>query len=344
MKNLLLTALLVVISLGMYGQFRIKSEEMSSVLKRPLVVELMEEHPNVIKRLEKKKSSKNEKRSSRFSTILDEYRAGIKEYNSYIKEAIESHWTLNENYEFKTTSEIAKLVNKETDKYSVLRTVKSTEKGVVSYSRGIVNSGSTRFGVNMLALYKIEDIKKAKDNYLNASRIGFATPQVWVPEEDELFTKGSVQLSLRIMQAHILSYQKIGKKQPIEKFIKQESSANCSGLGDQEVSIPTGLIFKKASISEMNSNYRGKGEVKEISNSSCNELLETTEDRVVGISLPWKIVSGSGGAVTVSRIMFIRTLINLATLEMYTAYGAEMGQVNTSDFRNNEFKRYGMCK
>src|SRR5262249_7194857 len=79
-----------------YGE----AEDFKVMAKRILVVQLMEEDPDVIKKLSKKEKTAQQ---------LKEYKEFISDYNTLIQSAVPKYWKYNEKIEFKAESEVKQL-------------------------------------------------------------------------------------------------------------------------------------------------------------------------------------------------------------------------------------------
>src|ERR1035437_5063902 len=93
--------------------------DFKSFQKRTLVVELQEEDAKTIEKLTKKKKD-NE---------LEKYKRFISDYNTFIKEAVDKYWTLNDKKEYKTAAEVKEIRDKKNSKYVIMSYYELTDKG-----------------------------------------------------------------------------------------------------------------------------------------------------------------------------------------------------------------------
>lgn len=261
------------------------------------------------------------------------YNNFISDYNKSIKSAVDQFWTLNENIEYKTTSELKSLVSKKSKKYAVLWFVKQNSEGNPGYNKSVLKSnGKVNYGVEILNYGRIEDSKINGDYIWRPNGVIF--PMIYGVQKGRI-TPGEMAVNIDLTQKYILAYEKKGKKLGIDTFAKNIAKENCPLIKDQNIYIPSSLIFEKSDFNTMASNYNGGGEVISLSDKEYYEALESKKDRLIGISLPWTIFG---------RILYMRSFYNPSNGKLYSVYGTEMGEINTSKFRNAEFKSYGKCK
>ena len=100
-----------------------KYTDISKIKERKLLVELIEADQDYLKKLEKKKSKEPEK--------LERYLGMISKYNAFIQTAVSSNWKLNDQFEFKKTSELDIIIEqarkKKSSEFSVLRLAELTD-------------------------------------------------------------------------------------------------------------------------------------------------------------------------------------------------------------------------
>ena len=124
MKNKLLTAILLLVFIipALRAQItKAKPEEFKELKKRTLIVVMMEEDEEIMKDFEKyiSKAKKPEDKQSAQKSF-DEYKNFIKDYNTYMKEAITKYWGLNPKVEYKTITEVKALRKAKSKSYTVL--------------------------------------------------------------------------------------------------------------------------------------------------------------------------------------------------------------------------------
>ena len=138
MKNFLLLAfglVSLVSSAQISPKFQGEVKELKELQSRTLIVEILEEDPKILKKLDKPKKQDD----------LIDYKLFIKQFNEEFKIYAAKYWKLNTKIEFKTTTEVLAL-NKAKDKsYAILRFYNLKDNN----SKGI----DTRLSVSAIVFY-----------------------------------------------------------------------------------------------------------------------------------------------------------------------------------------------
>jgi len=140
-----------------YCQFDFPEQKESMELKdRTLLVELKEEDPKTIKKL------------SKVPADLEAYKNEIKAYNEMMQKYFPAYWNLNNTIEYKTTSEIDALFEKQPKpKYAVFNS------GWTQKQQQTHNNVKTLYDVYSFKIYLQEDAKK-RNNYPKAKGCFFS--------------------------------------------------------------------------------------------------------------------------------------------------------------------------
>ena len=310
-----------------------KPEEIKLIKERPLIVELLELDTDQInswnKKVEKFKGKKPEK-ATEYSDKISYYTAFVKNYNIYIKNVMENDWSFNNDIIFKTTSEVMEL-RKNSKEYSIFWYSETSSKKRDDY-------GFKYFPNLNIPTLNYSRIEKGT----NKIDYSFFMPYAENRRMNEI-KKSDLQLSILLVKNHLLEIEKTGnKKYTFKKYAKDQAEKNCKDLSKFIVNICELEIHKKSTFSEIKSNYTA-GEIAKISDEEISKSINNKDDKTIGFFIPWSIAVGKAGPITSARIMYIKAFINVKTGTIYSCRGTKMGEFYDPYFRNNEFKKIGIC-
>jgi hypothetical protein len=308
-----------------------KPEEFKELKSRILLVQLLEEDADYVKDMEKKiAKEKKAADKAKAQQELDDTRAFIKNFNTYMKDALTKYWDLNKNIEYKTISEVKALRKAKSNKYTIL-----------FYSESSSNKTDA---------YGFKYFPELSIPTLNYSRIEEGEVKVdysfFMPATTGKFSYGDIILSVKLIKNHIAEIEKSAKKKyTLKDYAGDEGKNNCSQLKGLPVKIDKVLMHDKTTEADMKSNYTG-GKLEFVSGADISKAIEAEEDAVYGFAIPATVLTGStGGAISVSsaRISYYRCFINVKTGKIYSCNGTDMGQFNDRYFRPKEMRSISEC-
>lgn len=314
-------------------------EEFKILKSRPLIVELAEQDKEYIESTEKSiLKANNPQRKERLQKDLDGHKNFVAIYNATIKEAIENYWGLNKNILYKTVEEVKDL-----------RKAKSTKYTVLFYSMSST-SGSASVGYTFNSGQAIPT--------LNYSRIEEGTIKVdysfFIPSTGDRAGDAMVlsdfALSFRIMKNQIEEIEKTGQKNyTTKKFGKDQAEVNCKKLAGKTIYFDETFLKDKVDDSDI-TNVSGNN-IEFVSHNKIGEAILKNEDKLITVNIPWGIAEGGTGGslgalsagITVSRIQFMKSIINAKTGEILYVYGISMGEMYDWYWRVNQISKLGDC-
>lgn len=306
-----------------------KAEEFKELKKRTLIVQLLEEDKSAIEKMEKNiaKEKKPDKKEAA-QKELDDIRTFIKGYNEYIKTAVTKYWDLNEKVEYKTISEVKKLRESKSNKYTVL-----------FYSESM-NDRTDAYGFRYAPTLFIPTF--------NYSRIEEGTVKIdysffMCSTNHGKMSYGDVAFSLLLMKNHIAEIEKSGKKKyTFREYASDEGKKNCDSIKGKTFNMDKKQIHSKTDEKELKEKFTN-GTLNFVTTDELILAIENEENAIYGFTIPNTIAAGSMGPLTASRITFYRCFINVKTGKIYSCKGDSMGEFNDNYFRPKEIGDLGNC-
>lgn len=172
------------IKLESVGQFSIPIQPWAkSIENRVLIVELTEENPKEIKKLQKKGTQ-----------ALKEYKESLSERNNKLKELIPKYWPYNNKIEFKKTSEVEEIVKKKDERYIILNyryteEIRQSVKTYYSFNVYTILIYYPEYGKALIKNYKLDDNGNGTSSFLARGQYIFkiSLPQSFLNERDIKF-------------------------------------------------------------------------------------------------------------------------------------------------------------
>ncbi len=308
-----------------------RANDYPDIKNRPLIVEMIELDNKLIEKWEKKKSkAKSEKKASEYQDKIDKYTVFVTDYNNLIKKAVESHWNINPELIYKTTSEVKELMKKKSEEFTVLWYSETNSKRMDEY-------GFTYFPNFTVPTLNYSRIEKGR------FKTDYCYFIHYTHNRNDKIKYSDFVLSLKLMKQHmdyIIENDK--KKFSFHKYVMEQSVKNCSDFSGITAFIQEEAIYEKTNASELNNIF--SGEIKSFSDEEISKAIEEGEDRIIGFFFPFSIVVGNMGPASVARIQYVRSFVDTKTGKIYTSMGGKMGQFFDPYFRENEFEKYDNCK
>jgi len=304
------------------GKYYGEKEDFKKLAKRTLLVEILEEQPDVIKRLSKKESRAKQ---------LEEYKGFIAHYNELIRKAVPKYWTYNANIEYKTESEIAELKKAKSNKYAVLSYFELSDSDLDFAERSDLTVPALRYT-------RIEEPNRKPDYkiYLPSSYI----------REGKKYLEADFRVALLGMQENIKFNIKKDKTPQFQEFTEEVSEKNCSKLKDLTLLVEKDLLFKKLTIQEAQAAYGAKIEWVGEAEIEKN-MVDQTKGKAALFSIPYGIAKGNIGPISSSTLVFFKIVVSCETGEILWTNNPgnlPIGKNVSHQLMEKEFKNMAQCK
>ncbi|ESU24652.1 hypothetical protein FEDK69T_05750 [Flavobacterium enshiense DK69] len=295
-------------------------EDFQDLKKRTLIVEVLEEDPKVLKKLDKPKKAEE----------LKEYQSFIKEFNEDFRIYAPKYWTLNSNIEYKTTTEIDALQKSKNKSYAVLRFILLNDNG----THGL----KTNLNVPALAYTRIENNRRSADS------------KIYLPyralSKGKSLLEADYKYALETLQANINWIIKNDKTLHFDKYAEKMAEENCSKLKGKTILVPDYVLKDGRSKEQAIKNYGG--DLKFVSDEEINNAFVTkAKNTAVLFVAPYGIVKGSAVVVQMSTLVYFKVVADCETGEvdyLYMPSGFNYGANVSDKMTETEFKTMGNCK
>jgi len=347
MKTLYLLSIFLIILSPISSKSQIvnaKPEDFKDITKRELIVQLITEDSYFVEDLEKKiAKTGNAKRKSELEMELTAYRSFVLGYNSFVKEAFNRFWLLNNSKPivFKTFSQVQEIRKVNPKNFTLLQFVQ-TKLWVKNEYGQETFTGKT---IPTLVYSRMENSEPYDNNFNKKIDYSFYFPYIESRKNAQLFLSDII-ISLKLMQNHIneiITYDK--KNYPFIEFAKEQDDENCSKLKILNLFLEDKHLDNKTNKQEILKVFSGNLNItgsEEIANT-----IEKEEDAVVSIVLPYSIKSdksGVAGLESSERIMYIKCFISAKNATIYSCYGSKTTDNWDPFFKVQEFKKIEKCK
>lgn len=305
------------------GKFYGEKSDFVAMAKRPLLVELREEDPGIIKYL-----SKNPKTADR----LKRYKASILDYNVMIKSGVDKYWKYNEQVEYKTKSEVDELRKAKSKKYVVLTYIELGDITPVTSEDIEKMRGRSDLKIPALRYTRIEQPDRLPDYkiYLPSSNI----------REDNKYLDCDFKFALIEMQAELKWMIDNNKKLQFNEYTEKVAEGNCSKLKDKTLQVEKSFLYKKLTEAEAKEAYGNNIEfvTAEELNSS---FIDSKKGTAVFFDIPYGLANVNFG----TAVVFFKVIVDCETYEILWAHNVRPMDINPLNLiMEKEFKNMGKCK
>ena len=307
-------------------------KELPEMLHRKMIIALMDENPDEVKRLEKKEKKNPEG--------LTEYRNEIKEFNDYLKAGVEKYWKLNSDYEYKSMTEVNELMKDEkknkSHKYMVLS---------LGYLSDTEMDFSTRSSITIRVLiWTRAEEKQTKPDY-----------KIYIPNsnvrEKVMFTQTDISFGLIAMQNNIRYIQSKNKVLNFDDYVHDVAKQNCSRMTGKTILIDKALLeAKPLKEEEAKIKDKYKGAFKIVDHDEIDKAFEEgRENTVILMCIPYGIMKGSFIIVSSSLLVTAKITVDCSTKEIlnqheYTSGLGLMGKVVSPLIQPRNVEGVAQCK
>jgi hypothetical protein len=333
MKAILALASTALLALPMNAQIANKiwaePAELKALSRKILVVELPEENPKVIEGFPKKTAAAD----------AAAYRASLASYRDQVEASIREHWKYNEEIEFKTTSEIIQLFAKKSTKHvALLKVVLADGLGVYGYTFGM--------GVPAIVLTRTDgDSKVSKKGQLQLIKHDYQMNLVAGTAEDgtETYTATGLAFTFKQAQKHLEYASKSKKPEDYMQYCKDEAARNCSKMRGKELVLEEGALYKSVDKAEVKENYPGP--LSFVSRAELDEIYDSgTSEKAVLYSMPVGTISGTMIVVTVTKLVYMKIVVDPSTDEIIEAVIPGMGKTYVEGLTGPDLRALAECK
>jgi hypothetical protein len=303
------------ISPKFYGEVK----ELKELQSRTLIVEILEEDPKTIKKLDKPKKQKE----------LSDYKLFIKQFNEEFKIYAAKYWKLNTKIEFKTQTEVLAL-NKAKDKsFAVLRYYNLKDNN----SYGL----DTKMTVGALVYTRSEASIIQPDS------------KIYLPIRPDLNEKflleADYKYALETLQANVKWIVSNDKVLNFDKYADKMSDDNCSKLKGKTLLVGNDMMMKNRTQAEAKTNFNG--DLKFVSETELNDaVVNKTKNTAVLYSIPYGILK-AGSVIQLANIVFFKIIVDCETGEILWLHmpgGMSYGSNISYYLTEKEFKMMANCK
>jgi hypothetical protein len=304
------------ISSKFYGE----PKELKELQSRTLIVEILEENPKVLKKLDKPKKQKE----------LSDYKLFIKQFNEEFKVYATKYWKLNSKIEFKTETEILALNKAKNKSFAVLRYYNLQDNN----SFGL----DTKMTVAALVYTRCETSINQPDS------------KIYLPIRkdlnDKFLLEADYKYALETLQSNINYIVATNKVIDFDKYADKMSDQNCSKLKGKTLLVGNDMMMKGRTQSEAKSNYGG--DLKFVSEADLNSaVVNKTKNTAVLYSIPYGIIKSGLVVVQLSNFVFCKVIVDCETGEILWLHmpgGFSYGSNITYYLTEKEFKMMAECK
>lgn len=289
-------------------------DELKQLKTRPLLVEVLEEDEDVLKKLSKPKRAEE----------LADYKKFVIDFNRDFKIYAQKYWTFTDKMEFKTVTEIKALQKEKNKSYAVLRLVQLNDKGYWG--------AKTNQNVPALAFTRIESniIKTDSKIYLPSRNLN----------NDKSLSEADYKYALTILQANVDWIIANDKVLNFDKYAEKMAKQNVSRLKGKTLLVEDNMLAKGRTKEAAIKNYGG--DLKFVSESELNDaLVNKVKNTAVVYTAPYGIVKSNAAFVSMSTIVYFKIIVDCETNEILWLYmpGAMNWGANMSNqLTEGEFK------
>lgn len=301
---------LISVTFGKTQPIHFHSNDYEKTFSRPLVVEILEEDPNVIKKLEKA--------SQKYPNSINDYRNFISSYNQFIKKAIDKCWVINKKIIYKNTSEIKSLIAAKDTNYVCLYYSESG-KAFFDYTSHLY------LKVPTLNYTRIEHHNK-KIDYAVYLPVSFLRPDDVYLETDLLFALQHIQINL--------DYNKINEKNLNSYAFAQHQALRTKDLESKTLLLDEVLSKDTTTFMEIKKHY--KYNLKFVKPEEIKgAALKLDEKYAYLISMPSSVSSGESGFE--SGVNCMRVIVDAANGNILSSLGTHVDEANEYLFVDHDF-------
>ena len=293
-------------------------DDFKKIFERPLLVEILEVNPNILKHLQKI--------SKKHPEAEGDYREFIRLYNENIKLAVDKFWVLNKEVRYATTTQIDSLAHTKYYHYACLYYSEAAEQ-FVDYSTG------KKLVVPTLNYSRLENFNKKVD-YSVFLPVSFLKPHDEYIETDLIF---GVQFIQRNIEYMINNNRKMSATSYAKQFGK-----HCSHLQTKVLLLDKALMEDSLSVNEIKNHY--KYQFNFTTPDKINHAVEEAHaENAYLVSLPYELPTLAGPG-TSAQIVCMRLIIDAQTGNILSSLGTSLRENQSKIFLTEDFAVCETCQ
>jgi len=288
-------------------------DQLKQLKTRPLLVEVLEEDPDVLKKLSKPKKAEE----------LEDYKKFIVNFNRDFKVYAQKYWLYTDKMEFKTATEIAALQKAKNKSYAVLRLVQLNDKGYwgIKTNQNVPAIGFTRIESNI--------VKTDSKIYLPSRHLN----------NDKSLSEADYKYALSILQANVDWIIANNKVLNFDKYAEKMAKESVSKLKGKTLLVEDNMLAKGRTKEAAIKNYGGN--LKFVPESELNDaLVNKSKNCAVLYTAPYGIVKSNMMVVQLSTIVYFKIIVDCETNEILWLYmpgGMDWGANVSNQLTEGEF-------
>jgi len=176
----------------------------------------------------------------------EDYKALIKSYNQHIKKAVEKVWNLNDNIEYKNSTEIDAIIKNKNEKYALLTYYKHSfyMRESILGDKSFYNYADVRYRHRNESVCVINYVSPSSDQQNPELHAGLPARFTY---EDKQYREKDLVFTLRNLQNNINEIIKTNKHIKPNDYIKNTAKLNC-----HQLSTKTFLLNKSETVKKFN--------------------------------------------------------------------------------------------
>lgn len=289
-------------------------DELKQLKTRSLIVEVLEEDPDILKKLSKPKKAEE----------LEDYKKFIVDFNRDFKVYAQKYWIYTDKIEFKTATEIEALQKAKNKSYAVLRLVQLNDNGYWGLK--------TNQSVPAIAFTRIESniVKTDSKIYLPSRHLN----------NDKSLSESDYKYALLLLQANVDWIIANNKVLNFDKYAEKMAKENVSKLKGKTLLVEDNMLAKGRTKEAAIKNYGG--DLKFVPESELNDaLVNKSKNCAVLYTAPYGIVKSNMVVAQLSTIVYFKIIVDCETNEILWLYmpgGMNWGANVSNQLTEGEFK------
>jgi len=306
------------------GEIFGKKEDFKKMAQRPLIVELLVENQDELRKLNKKENA---------NKLVSDYKNFIKKYNELIQITVHKYWKFNLLIEYKTEVEVAALKNAKSNKYTLLSYIEMRDE-VKSPNE------ETDFTIPALKLTKIE-------SHENKPEYKIYLPSTYI-RSDKKYLEADFRVALHAMQENIKFAMKMNENIEFQDFVFEMTLKNCTKLKRVSVMVEKNMMHQDLDEAKVKKVCEAKIEWVEQGDIE-NHMFNKTKGKAALFAIPFTVLRGGSSSKPIFSVAFFKIVVDCETGVILWSNDNDMGNItydkNPSRFMiERDFKNLAPCK
>lgn len=318
------------------------ADEYAMAAKRTLVVELLEEDPELIKKMNKGRDG---------DSAISQYRQYLSSYNAAISRIINKYWTVNEKKEYRATSELIALWKTKSDQYMFFRLHEYNPNS--GYSQKTQNSMDSRGNPVQTQPYQYMNdpttilpiFEYQRSDKPGRPLCGVIGPWVFTMKDDTNVYAGLL-FAVQFLQERIRYNQKNQEHLSSAKFAEYQAAQYCEVLTTKQLLIDREFFSKEDAPEIIKENYPHKWQL--LSAAEIDSSIKSGEENaLILVAVPTDVVAQPSPAYNMGTIpshaRFFRAIVDPVQGRVVSINLPGMTEHNNK-FKAQDLKKFGKCK